>query len=260
MRFHGRTALVTGASSGIGRATCLRLASEGCRIAALDINAEGLSTLEAELDKFQGAYLTFCGDISKQKDVKEFVSAAAESFARIDFLFNNAGLEFVAPLEETSEEEWQRVQDVNMKGSFLMSREVLPHMRALAQGAIVNNASDAGLRGIKLNAAYASSKAGLIHLTRSIALDYGKYNIRCNCICPGCINTPLCRRFNEEVGARKGISAKQALDSFVQANIPMQRVGEPEEVAAVVAFLFSDDARYISGSVIAVDGGLTAGM
>jgi meso-butanediol dehydrogenase/(S,S)-butanediol dehydrogenase/diacetyl reductase len=133
-------------------------------------------------------------------------------------------------------------------------------MRAIAGGVIINNASDAGLRGIKMNAAYSSSKAGIIHFTRSLALDYGKYNIRCNCICPGCIRTPLCERFNAEVGAKKGISGEQALKEFVDANIPMLRVGMPEEVAAVVAFLCSEDARYISGAIIPIDGGLTAGM
>lgn len=127
-------------------------------------------------------------------------------------------------------------------------------------GVIVNNASDAGFRGIKLNAAYSTSKAGIVHLTRSIALDYAHLGIRCNCICPGCIRTPLCKRFNEEVGEREGISGEEALDRFVQANIPMLRVGEPEEVASVVMFLCSEEARYITGAVIPIDGGLTAGM
>lgn len=260
MRLHGKAALVSGAGSGIGRAACVRLAMEGCRIGALDIDSASLPGLERELDEIGHPFFTMPGDISKSSDVREFVASAAESFGRIDFLFNNAGMEFIANCEETSEEDWQRVHDTNMKGTFLMSREVLPHMRALGAGAIVNNASDAGLRGIKLNAAYSSSKAGIIHFTRSLALDYGKYNIRANCICPGCIKTPLCERFNAEVGARKGITGEEALENFVKDNIPMLRVGVPEEVAALVAFLFSDDARYISGAVIPIDGGLTAGM
>lgn len=260
MTLLGKAALVSGAGSGIGRATAMRLARDGCRVGALDINPGSLPSLEQELEQSGSTFFTMCGDISKAGDVREFVVAAAESFGRVDFLFNNAGVEFISTLEETTEEQWQHVHDVNMKGTFLMSREVIPHMRAIGGGVIVNNASDAGLRGIKLNAAYSSSKAGIIHLTRSIALDYGKYNIRCNCICPGCIKTPLCERFNEEVGARKGISGEQALHDFVSANIPMMRVGLSEEVASVVAFLFSEDARYISGAVIPIDGGLTAGM
>lgn len=260
MKLTGKAALVTGAASGIGRATCLRLAREGCRIGAMDINADSLPLLERELELSACSFFTLCGDISRAADVRDFVATASESFGRIDFLFNNAGVELISSTEETSEEQWQHVHDINMKGTFLMSREVLPHMRAIGGGVIVNNASDAGLRGIKLNAAYSSSKAGIIHLTKSLALDYGKDNIRCNCICPGCIKTPLCERFNAEVGAREGISGEQALNKFVENNIPMMRVGLPEEVASVVSFLFSDDARYVSGAVIPVDGGLTAGM
>lgn len=255
-----KTALVTGAASGIGRATALRLAQDGFAVGALDINDEMLASLNTELEKIGSPYICMSGDISKAADVSKFVKEAAAKLERIDFLFNNAGVEFVSPLEETSEEQWAHVHDTNMKGTFLMSKEVVAYLREAGGGAIVNNASDAGLRGIKLNAAYSSSKAGIIHLTRSIALDYGKYNVRCNCICPGCIKTPLCERFNEEVGARKGISGKEALDEFVKANIPMLRVGYSEEVAALVAFLFSEQASYISGAIIPIDGGLTAGM
>lgn len=260
MNLNGKTALVTGAASGIGKATALRLAKEGCNIAALDIDESALPTLEKLLKEQEASFFTFAGDISKTNHVKAFVKKAADTFGRIDILFNNAGVEFISAAEETSDEEWDHVHRVNMRGTFLMSREVLPHMRAIAGGVIINNASDAGLRGIKMNAAYSSSKAGIIHFTRSLALDYGKYNIRCNCICPGCIRTPLCERFNAEVGAKKGISGEQSLKEFVDANIPMLRVGMPEEVAAVVAFLCSEDARYISGAIIPIDGGLTAGM
>jgi len=260
MRFAGKAALVTGAGSGIGRSTALLLASQGCLVGALDINGESLQTLEPELKTSNPAGFTICGDIARASQVTEFVAVAASTFGRIDFLFNNAGVEFVSVLGETTEDDWDRVHDINMKGTFLMTREVLPHMRAGGSGVIVNNASDAGMRGVKLNAAYSSSKAGIIHLTRSIALDYGKYNIRCNCICPGCIKTPLCERFNAEVGARKGKSQEECLHDFVQSMIPMKRVGLPEEVASLVSFLFSPEASYISGAVIPIDGGLTAGM
>jgi NAD(P)-dependent dehydrogenase (short-subunit alcohol dehydrogenase family) len=260
MRLRGRAALVTGAGSGIGRATAMLLARQGCMVAALEIDGNSLESLGDELKHFTQKYVTVCGDISRAQDVKDFVAKSANTFGRIDFLFNNAGVEFISPLDETTEEQWQHVHDTNMKGTFLMTKEVIPHMRAIGAGAIVNNASDAGLRGIKLNAAYSSSKAGIIHLTRSIALDYGKYNIRCNCICPGCIKTPLCERFNAEVGARKGITGEQALAEFVDAMIPMKRVGMPDEVAELVLFLFCDEASYISGAIIPIDGALTAGM
>ncbi|MBX9687456.1 MAG: SDR family oxidoreductase [Candidatus Obscuribacterales bacterium] len=260
MRFQGKVAVISGAGSGIGKACALRLAQEGCRIAALDINSDSIPELKKELSAYSRDFFCREGDISKAESVNSFVLETVKQFGRIDFLFNNAGVEFISALEETSEEDWEHVQGTNMKGTFLMSKAVLPYMKAQGGGVIVNNASDAGLRGIRLNAAYSSSKAGIIHLTRSMALDYGKYNIRCNCICPGCIKTPLCQRFNAEVGALEGKTGEEVLNEFVKANIPMQRVGMPEEVAAVLAFLCSDDARYISGAIIPVDGGLTAGM
>lgn len=262
MRFTGKSALVTGAASGIGRATALALANAGCMVACLDIDESALDLLEKDLSSAPGTpkKLVKSGSIAVAQDVEEFVADAQEYFGRIDFLFNNAGVEFVAAADETSEADWDAVFDVNVKGTFMMSKAVIPHMRATGGGAIVNNASDAGLRGIRLNAAYSSSKAAIIHLTRSLALDYGQFNIRANCICPGCIKTPLCERFNAEVGARKNISGEAALKEFVDANIPMLRVGMPEEVADLVSFLFSDEARYISGAIIPIDGGLTAGM
>jgi NAD(P)-dependent dehydrogenase (short-subunit alcohol dehydrogenase family) len=169
-------------------------------------------------------------------------------------------MEFVAPLLETTEEDWDAVVRTNLKGTYLMSQAAIAEMLRTGGGVIVNNASDAGLRGIRVNAAYSSSKAAIIHLTRSISLDYAGKGIRCNCICPGCIRTPLCERFNAEVGARHGKTGEEVLQEFVEANIPMQRVGTPEEVASVVLFLCSDEARYINGAIIPIDGGLTAGM
>lgn len=269
MRFQGKSALITGAGSGIGRATALRLLSEGSFVACLDIEESGLQSLvqefeasgtESPLADDKGRLIAMKGSIAVPSDVERFVSIAKNSFGRIDFLFNNAGIEFVAPLDETSEADWDAVFDVNMKGTYLMSKAVIPHLLEVGGGAIVNNASDAGLRGIRMNAAYSTSKAGIIHLTRSLALDYGKHNIRTNCVCPGCIKTPLCERFNAEVGAVRGISGAQALQEFVDANIPMLRVGMPDEVASVVAFLFSEEAKYVSGAIIPIDGGLTAGM
>src|SRR5262249_24472537 len=152
----------------------------------------------------------------------------------IDFLFNNAAVEFVSPLLETSHQQWDDVFDVNVRGTYLVSQAVLPVMIKGGGGGVTNNASDAGIRRIRLDAAYRPAKAAVVHLSRSIALDYAAQGIRCNCICPGCIKTPLCERFNAEVGAREGKTGEQALSDFVSANIPMARVGMPEEVASVV--------------------------
>lgn len=260
MNFDGRVAFVTGGASGIGRATAISFARQGARLAVIDIDGAGAAQTRALIHELGGECLVFEGSVASRNDVQKSIDETAKKFGKLDFVFNNAGCEFIAPLLETSDEQWDDVIDTNLKGTFMVAQEAVAHMVRTGFGVIVNNASDAGLRGIKLNAAYSTSKAGIIHLTRSIALDYAPKGIRCNCICPGCIDTPLCRRFNEEVGARKGQTGRQSLDEFVAENIPMQRVGEPEEVASVVLFLCSEEARYVTGAVIPIDGGLTAGM
>ncbi|MBX9772296.1 MAG: SDR family oxidoreductase [Candidatus Obscuribacterales bacterium] len=260
MRFAGKVALVTGGGSGIGRAVALAFAAEGAAVCVVDIDGKSGQATAAEINATQRKAIATIGDIASPDTSQNAVSACVKSYGRLDFLFNNAGVEFISPLMETSVADWDRVMDVNMKGTYMMTKAALEVMVPKKFGVIINNASDAGLRGIKLNAAYSSSKAGIIHMTRSLSLDYAASGIRTNCICPGCIRTPLCERFNAEVGARKGISGEQALQEFVEANIPMQRVGTPEEVASVVTFLCSEDARYINGAIIPIDGGLTAGM
>jgi NAD(P)-dependent dehydrogenase (short-subunit alcohol dehydrogenase family) len=252
--------LITGAGSGIGRATASAFAAEGGSVLAMDIDKESVASTAAEIVKNGGRCEIFHGDIGLKESAVDSVATAVQSFGKLDYLFNNAGMEFVAPLLETTEEDWDAVVRTNLKGTYLMSQAAIAEMLRTGGGVIVNNASDAGLRGIRVNAAYSSSKAAIIHLTRSISLDYAGKGIRCNCICPGCIRTPLCERFNAEVGARHGKSGEEVLQEFVEANIPMQRVGTPEEVASVVLFLCSDEARYINGAIIPIDGGLTAGM
>lgn len=260
MRLNDKVALVTGGGSGIGRASAVALAEEGASVSILDIDGAEASAVARDIEATGGKSMSFAGDIADTESVESFIAETVKEWGRIDILFNNAGMELIAPLLETTEEEWDRVMSTNLKGTYLVTKAALQHMVSTGSGVIINNASDAGLRGIKVSAAYSSSKAAIIHLTRSIALDYGGKGIRCNCICPGCIRTPLCERFNSEVGARKGKTGPEVLREFVVANIPMQRVGEPEEVASVVVFLCCDEARYINGAIIAVDGGLTAGM
>lgn len=260
MRFKGKTAYITGGGSGIGRATALAFAAEGAAVTIVDIDAEGADGTANAIEKLSGKCLVIEGNISSSEVVDNSIKETIKKLGGLDFVFNNAGCEYVAPLLETTDAQWDEVIDTNLKGTFMVARQAAEHMVRTGFGVIINNASDAGLRGIRLNAAYSTSKAGIIHLTKSIALDYGYAGVRCNCICPGCIKTPLCERFNKEVGARKGKSGEEVLDAFVKANIPMLRVGMPEEVASVVLFLCSDDARYVSGATIPIDGGLTAGM
>jgi NAD(P)-dependent dehydrogenase (short-subunit alcohol dehydrogenase family) len=260
VRFQGKAAFITGGGSGIGRATALAFAREGAAVTVFDINADAAASVASEISADGGRVLPYGGDIADDQAVSAAVEKTIADFGRIDCLFNNAGTEQISPLLETSNDMWDAVLDTNLRGTFLVSRAVLAHMVRTGGGAIVNNASDAGIRGIRVNAAYSTSKAGIVQLTRSIALDYANQNVRANCICPGCIATPLCERFNADVGARHGKTGEAVLKEFVDANIPMLRVGQPEEVASVVLFLSSDEARYVTGAVLPIDGGLTAGI
>lgn len=261
MKFGNRVVVITGAASGIGRACALAFLENGGNVVAVDIAQDGLETLSKEIrKKFSQALVPIHGDIKDPTTATRATDAALKHFGRLDFLVNNAGTELISPLLDTDENAWDHVIDTNVRGSYLMARACLKIMVENKFGVIVNNASDAGMRCVRMTAAYSTSKAAIVQLSNSIALDYGSKGIRSNCICPGCIRTPLCERFNHEVGLVKGKSGKEVLQEFVNANIPMLRVGEPEEVASVVLFLCGDDARYINGATIPIDGGLSAGI
>jgi len=258
--FKGSVAVITGGASGIGKAAAHEFARLGADLAIIDKDDSGAQQVATSLKSFGGTCLSFKTNVADAQDVERTIEQIKLKLKRIDFLFNNAGVDLVAPLLETSEEDWDRVIDTNLKGTFLLSKKAVAAMLDTGGGVIVNNASDAGLRAIRLNTAYSVAKAGVIHLTRSIALDYGSKGIRCNCICPGCIDTPLCQQFNVDLGARQGKSGEALFQEFIEQNVPMRRIGTGEEVASLVAFLCSDQARYINGAIIPIDGGLTAGM
>jgi meso-butanediol dehydrogenase/(S,S)-butanediol dehydrogenase/diacetyl reductase len=260
LNFKGHVAVITGGASGIGKATACELARLGADLAIIDTNEAGAQQVAASLEGSGRVCLSIKADVGNAKDVDRAIDQIKSKLKRIDFLFNNAGVDLVAPLLETSEEDWDRVIDTNLKGAFLLSKKAVAVMLDTGGGVIVNNASDAGLRALRLNTAYSVAKAGLVHLTRSIALDYASQGIRCNCICPGCIDTPLCQQFNVDLGARQGKSGEALFKEFIEQNVPMRRIGTGDEVAALVAFLCSDQARYINGAIIPIDGGLTAGI
>lgn len=244
MEFDGRAAIVTGAASGIGLACALELARGGADVAVVDVAAEGAIARAENLLKAAGArVLSFRADVSEHARASEVVDEACARFGRLDVLVNSAGVASDAPLWRMTEEQWRRVLDVNLKGAFSYTQAAGRVFRGRRAGKIVNVASVEAMRGRFGLANYAASKAGLIALTRSAAAELGRYGVNVNAVAPGFIRTPLVERLPEQI--REEAVRQSALG----------RIGEPEEVAHVVAFLCSARALYVTGSVITVDGG-----
>ena len=253
MRLAGKAALITGAASGIGRASALLFAREGARVVLADKNETGGREVEEMIRRAGGEALFVKTDVSQHSDCEAMVRATVEAYGRLDVLFNNAGLESsYAFLADQPLEEWSALIDVNLKGVLYGTRYGVEQMLENGGGAIVNTSSVTGLTGFPFQAAYGATKAGIVNLTLNTALEYGPMNIRANCICPGSIDTPILRAALENVPVD---NAEQLLTSL----IPLGRIGLPEEVAAVALFLASDESAYVTGAVIPVDGGLVCG-
>lgn len=245
--FRGKVALVTGGASGIGKATALAFAREGARVVVADWMAEPGEATAAEI-RASGGQATFVKvDVSRAADVEKMVKKAVEAYGRIDCAFNNAGVEGeMGPLTETTEESWDRVININLKGVFLCMKYEIPVMLAHGGGAIVNTSSVAGLVGFQNLLPYVASKHGVAGATKSAALEYGKLNIRVNAVCPGVIRTPMIERV---------LTENPAMEETLAAGEPIGRLGMPEEIASSVLFLCSDAASFLTGQAIAVDGG-----
>jgi len=251
-RFKGKGVIVTGGASGIGKATAERFLEEGAKVAILDVSEKNGEAALKELKKKGFTPLVLTGDVAKSSDVKKMVSTAKARLGRIDVLFNNAGILVEGTVEDVTEKDWDRIMAVNVKGVFLMAKEVVPIMLKQRKGAIVNNASCSGLVGDRNAIAYNTSKGAVVLMTKCMALDYAKKNIRVNCVCPGEIDTPM---FRQEARSRK-MPVEEYRKELCEYH-PIGRLGVPSEVANAVLFLASDQASFITGAAFSVDGGYT---
>ncbi len=246
MRFSDRVAIVTGGSSGIGAATARRLHAEGASVLIADVDDALGEALAQELGTTRARFRRV--DVSSWDEVLGMVNDAVSAFGRLDILFNNAGIGSFAATPDVGLDEWRRVIDIDLGGVFYGCRAAIPIMKAGGGGAIINTASASGLAGDYSFAAYNAAKGGVVNYTRAAGIDHARDGIRINAVCPGPVDTPIIAGIDAWPGVREAWNER----------VPMGRFAGAEEIAAVVAFLASDDASYMTGAVIAVDGGLTA--
>ncbi len=261
--FAGKVAFITGAAHGQGRATALALAAEGARIAAFDVarplsypgyamgSSDDLTSLAAACKELGTECLTFAGDVRDDTAVSQAVAATAERFGRIDILFNNAGICAYGLAHELTEDAWDAMLDINLKGAWLVARRVIPLMIRQRSGVIINNSSVAGLRGMGRLSHYAASKWGLTGLTKSWAIELAQYGIRVNSIHPTGVNTPM----NDGLAALEGLTPKEIAERSAGNLLPVPWI-EPEDVAHAVLYLASERARYVTGAPLVIDAGL----
>lgn len=252
MRFDKKTVIVTGGTSGIGLAVAKLFSKEGANVVLIGRDENRGEEAVAEIVHAGGQALFVSGDVGLAADCQRCVESAVHAFGRLDILFNNAGIIYVnRNIVETSEEEWDATLNSNLKGTFLMSKYAIPHI-AKQGGAIVNNGSIFGLVGGGGVAAYCAAKGAIVNLTRAMAIDHAAQNIRVNCVCPGSVDTPLLEKEMDDLGG-----ADVQRPRFASRH-PLDRIAAPEEIAHAVAYLASDDASFVTGIALPVDGGRAA--
>ena len=252
MRLNDKVALVTGGTSGIGEATALLFAKEGADVAITGRNPQRGAAVVERIKEIGSGAIFMQADVSSAGDCRRVVEQTMEAFGRLDVLFNNAGVFYPHTALECSEKEWDEQVDINLKGTFLMSKFALPVMIAQRRGVIVNNASGWGIVGGDHAVAYCASKGGVVLMTKAMAIDHGGQGIRVNCVCPGDVETPML----PSDAKMRGMKWQEYM--AVCAKRPLGRVGTPDEIAQAVLFLASDDSSFMTGTALVVDGGGTA--
>ena len=248
MRLENKIAIITGAGSGIGRATALLFAKEGAKVVVADWSEEGGKETVKEIENQGGEGIFVKTDVSKKEDVEKMKNECLEKFSRIDILVNNAGILKFSAFHETREEDWDKVIDVNLKSVFLCSKAVIPEMLKQGKGKIINTASIAGLVGFDKIGPYCASKGGMIALTREMALEYAPKKINVNCIAPGVMKTAM----------TKDMLADPQTKEFLEQNTLYPRLGKPEDIAQAAIYLASDESDFVNGEILVVDGGWIA--
>ena len=249
MRLKDKVAIITGAASGIGKATAKLFAEHGAKVVVADIDKDGGSQTVTQIQNGGNEAIFVETDVTLKVNTEKMVAQTVETYGKLDILFNNAGIAMRLPVAELPEEDWHRCLDVNLTGVFLCAKAAIPAMLKNGCGSIINMSSIYGVVGADVRAAYVASKGGVTNLTRGMALDYAENNIRVNCICPGFVETPLV------AGVIKTPEEYQALAD----KHPMRRLGQPEEIAYGALYLASDESAFVTGIALPIDGGYTAG-
>jgi 3-oxoacyl-[acyl-carrier protein] reductase len=245
MRLKGKVAVVTGSRRGIGRAIALEMAKEGARVVVSDIELKECQIVCDEIRKLGSHAIAVKCDVTKKNEVNAMMEKAIQKFGRIDIMVNNAGVYVSKPFTETTEEDWDFMLNINLKGAFLCSSAASKHMIKQKSGKIISTASIAGKVGFADSSAYCASKGGIISMTRELAMELAPYNINVNAVAPGVVDTNMTKGLMEDEKAKQGLLT----------SIPLGRIGRPEDIAKAVVFLASEDSDYVTGHTLVVDGG-----
>lgn len=252
-KLSNKVAVITGGGSGIGRATCKLFASEGARVVVGDIDEKGGNETVELIKKAGGEAIFVRCDVTKESDVKQLFDKSVSAYGQVDVLFSNAGIEMVRTIDTTTEADWNRTMDINVKGVFYCAKHAVPIMKKNGGGSIINAGSIAGVIATPMNIAYCASKGAVVNMTRTMAVEFAPFKIRVNATCPAGIITPM---MNREIDAY-GKPREQSMREWEAAH-PIGRMGSPEEVAKAVLFLASDESSFTTGALLMVDGGYTA--